>query len=206
MRRSDRLARLLDRLDARTGSRVGRRAAALIAGFTATAVLAPAGASAAVQTISIDGPSAALVNSEDIRVDSAPDGTAAVAYRKSVGGQDHVFVSIRQADGAWSAPEQVDAGVPGAPQPSSLPTLGVANGGRVVVVFANGVAGFEKLHAAIKPTAAAPFGPILTVQGDPAGWKDPRLDLAPNGNGFLTVQEAKHVRACQLVGSTFAPG
>jgi hypothetical protein len=116
-----------------------------------------------------------------------------------------VFVAIRQADGSWSAPQQVDVGIPGAPQPSSLPALGVANGGKVVVVFANGVAGFEKLHAAIKPSSAAPFDPVLTVQGDTAGWKDPQLDLAPGGNGYVTVQEAKHVRAFQLVGSTFTP-
>ncbi len=176
----------------------------LLLASLATILIAPSVGHAAVTTTSVAGPSADLAGADDVRVDSAPDGTTALAFRQTVGAQSHVFVSV--LDGTtWSTPEQVDDGIPGAPKPSTNPTLAVANGGRIVVVFPNGDAGSEKLFAAVKVSSATPFAAPQQVQGDPAGWKDPQLDLAPGGNGYLAVQEAKHVRAFLVQGSNFQP-
>lgn len=182
-----------------------RSALATIALVAATLTLASATpASAAVGRAVIAGPSAelAIPGNDDLRIDAAPDGTAAIAYRQSVGGVAHVYVS-RHVAGGWTAGERVDLGVQVPADPSGRPALAVGNGGRIVVVFSNGVAGNERLYAAVKASAGAPFAATQSVQGDPAGWTDPQLDLAPGGDGYLTVHRANELRAFRVQGASF---
>ena len=109
------------------------------------------------------------------RADVAPDGTAAVAYLKGAP-TPHVWVS-RLVGGAWGAPEQVES-LPGA---ASNPRIAVANGGKVVVTFANG----GNLQAVIKPTAGAAFGTPANIG---TGGSYGEIDLAPNGNGYVAIK------------------
>ena len=111
------------------------------------AVLVLAANAAIVPGATVDGPSADVLAAQTVQSDVAPDGTAAIAYLK--GATAHVWVS-RLVGGAWSAPDQVES-LPGA---SSNPRVAVANGGKVVVTFANG----GNLHGVVKPSASAPFG------------------------------------------------
>lgn len=180
-----------------------RRAGVSLALSAAAFGLATAPADAAVTRTSIAGPSAdlALASVQKVDVDVAPDGSAAIAYRQKVGGVDHVFVA-RYVNGAWGPAQRVDSALA---TPSTQPAVAVGSGGKTLVVFPNGTAGNERLYAAYAPDGAAAFGAKLDVQLDPAGWKEPDLDLAPNGNGYFTVYEGFHLRAYRVEGTTFTP-
>lgn len=178
-----------------------RRAGVSLALSAAAFGLATAPAAAAVTRTTISGPSAnlALASTQRVDVDVAPDGTAAIAWREKVGAVEHVFVS-RYVGGAWSSPQRVDGSLT---TPSGQPAVAVAPGGKTLVVFANGTAGNERLYAAEAPAGAPAFGATLNVQLDPAGWKDPDLDLAASGDGYFTVYEGFHLRAYRVQGTTF---
>jgi hypothetical protein len=158
----------------------------------ALSALAPAAADAAiVPGATVDGPSADVVAAQTVQSDVAPDGTAAIAYLK--GATAHVWVS-RLVGGAWSAPEQVES-LPGA---SSNPRVAVANGGKVVVTFANG----GNLHGVVKPSASAPFGSATNIGATGAYGE---VDLAPNGNGYVAVKATLVLTAARIEGTTFTP-
>ena len=128
-------------------------------------------------TTSVDGPSADITAGPRIDVDVAPDGTAAIAYLKKVGGLDHVFVARKQGAG-WTAPERVDSALPTA---STAPAVAVANGGKVVVAFSNAT----KLYGAIA-TGGGAFAAASIIDGTGA-WGPVELDLGVNGNGYLAA-------------------
>src|SRR3954466_12937808 len=100
-----------------------RRRLALI--VTSIAALAPAGAAHAAFFAGepIDGPSADIRSVGDL--DVARDGSGAGAYVRRDGGVDHVFVA-RLVNGAWQAPERVDAGIDAS---SSQPAVASSDGG-----------------------------------------------------------------------------
>lgn len=177
-------------------------ATALASVVAATAL--PSIADAAVTRATVAGPSAdlQLASIQKVDVDVAPDGSAAIAWRQKVGGVDHAFVS-RYVSGTWTTAQRVDSALA---TPSAQPAVAVGNGGRTLVVFPNGTVGNERLYAAYAPDAATPLGAKIDVQLDPAGWKDVDLDLAPTGDGYLTVYEGFHLRAYRVQGgATFTP-
>jgi len=162
----------------RPGSPRARRRHAVALALTAALVAlgAPAAARAAYfPGEPIDGPSADLRSVDGM--DIALDGTGALVYVKSVGGADRVFAS-RLAYGAWSAPEQLDSGLPGG---SSSPAVAVAPGGAVRVAFVNGGA----LYTLTRPSAGQPWsGPTLLYGGGPVG--PPSISTSVHGKSYLT--------------------
>jgi hypothetical protein len=119
----------------------------------------------------VDGPSADIRAVGDM--DIARDGTGAVAYVKSDGGVDHVFVS-RLVAGAWQAPERVDGGLAA---PGSKPAIAASDGGRLVVVFVNG----GSVYATVRQAGAPGWnGAQLIGQGG----DDPDVDMSFNGNAY----------------------
>jgi hypothetical protein len=158
----------------------------------ALSALAPAAAEAAiVPGAPVDGPSADITPNSVVQADVAPDGTAAIAYLK--GATPHVWVS-RLVGGAWSAPEQAES----LPVASSNPRIAVANGGKVVVTFANG----GNVQAVIKPSAGAPFGTPANIG---TGGSYGEIDLAPNGSGYVAIKAGNVLTASRLEGTTFTP-
>ena len=83
---------------------------ALLLGVVLACVYPGAAAAAVFPGEPIDGPSADIVSVGDL--DVSRDGTGAVTYVKQEAGVDHVWAA-RLVDGAFAAPERVDAsGVP----------------------------------------------------------------------------------------------
>jgi hypothetical protein len=180
--------------------RARSRSTALLTALTALA-FTPAAASADVTRATVDGPSADLGIPEYVDVDAAADGTAAIAYLKKVGGVLHVFVSDYE-NGAWTAAQRVDTGQADA---SSVPAVEALGGGKTVVAWTNGPTNAAKLYAASRTTAGGGFAPPATVEGDPAGWNGVDLDLAANGNGYLTAYEGFHLHAYRIENGAFLP-
>lgn len=152
----------------------------------------PAGAAVFPGEI-IDGPTGDLVSFG--RVDVSRDGTGGVVYVKRDGGADHIFVS-RLVDGAFGAPERVDAGVS---DPGAQPTLAAGENGRLLVAW---VAGGSTI-AVVRPDAASPFtGPQVL-----GGGRLPDADVSPNGHGYVIWSGGGDVRAARLerTSSTVAP-
>jgi hypothetical protein len=136
-------------------------------------VLAPAGAHADAGTFiageAVDGAVSSLGD-----LDVASDGTGAVAYVKSDGGVDHIFVS-RLQNGAWQPPERVD----GVATASSQPVVAAGNGGRLVIAFI--AAG--SLYTTVKPAADQPYTPLQLV-ASPA--QNPSIDLSINDVAYVS--------------------
>lgn len=147
----------------------------------------------------VDGPSADIPANNIVQADAAPDGTAAIAYLKNVAAVPHVFVS-RLVNGAWTAPERVDTGLT---PPSGSPRIAVANGGKVVVTFANGLALAEQLYAAVKPNTGSAFAAPTAIAMATSQYGD--VDLAPGGNGYVAFARNNDVYASRLEGTTFTP-
>ena len=80
-------------------------------------------------------------------VDVADDGTGAIAYLRSDGGVDHLFVS-RLLDGGFLAPERVDVGVE---EPASSAGVVATDEGRLTAAWSAG----GRLMASIRPAGAA---------------------------------------------------
>jgi len=133
----------------------------------------------------VDGPSADIQSLGDL--DVARDGTGALAYVKRVGGIDHVFVS-RLVNGAFQAPEQVDAGLGGA---GSQPTVAASDGGRLVVAFSSGGGVFS----AVRPAGAPGFAALQQIS---AAGADPDIEMSINGVAYLTWTAAGDVLAARL--------
>ena len=142
----------------------------------------------------VDGPSNTIDSASRPDVDVAPDGSAALVYLKSDGGQTHPFVS-RFVNGAWSSPQRVD---PDSSVTNSFPRIAVANGGKVVVTYIRGLLGAAV--ARISPSPGAPFGAEHIVQ---AGGSFADVDLSPNGNGYVVAESSNDVFAERLDGTTW---
>jgi hypothetical protein len=161
-----------------------RRLAFIVTTFAA---LAPAGAAHAAFFAGepIDGPSADIRSVGDL--DIARDGSGAVAYVRRDGGVDHVFVA-RLVNGAWQAPERVDAGIDAS---SSQPAVAASDGGRVVVAFTSGGAVF----AAVRPAGAPGF---IAPQQLAANASDPSTDMSFNGAAYVTYTANGDVVAAHM--------
>jgi hypothetical protein len=133
----------------------------------------------------IDGPSADIQSLGDL--DVARDGTGALAYVKRVGGVDHVFVS-RLVDGAFQAPEQVDAGLGGA---GSQPVVAASDGGRLVVAFVSG----GGIFSVVRPAGAPGYAAIQPIA---ATGSDPDVAMSINGVAYLTWTTSGDVNAARL--------
>src|SRR4051794_30625925 len=142
----------------------------------------------------VDGPSNSIDSTARPDVDVAPDGSAALVYLKSDGGQAHPFVS-RFLNGAWSSPQRVD---PDSSVINSFPRIAVANGGKVVVTYIRGLV--SDAVARISPSPGAPFGAEHIVQ---AGGSKADVDLSPNGNGYVVAESSNDIFAERLAGDTW---
>jgi hypothetical protein len=165
-----------------------RRRIALLAALVPLALPTAAGAATAGRFFAgepVDGPSADIQSLGDL--DVARDGTGALAYVKRVGGVDHVFVS-RLVDGAFQAPEQVDAALGGA---GSQPVVAASDGGRLVVGFVSGGGVFSVVRPAGAPGYAA-------IQQISAAGSDPAVDMSINGVAYLTWTSNGDVNAARL--------
>ncbi|MBA3328433.1 MAG: hypothetical protein H0T43_09045 [Solirubrobacterales bacterium] len=118
-------------------------------------------------------------------LDLARDGTGAVAYLKSDGGVDHVFVA-RFDGGRFAAAERIDGGLAG---PSSQPVIGAADNGRLMVAFVNG----GVVHGVVRPAGAGFSAPVPI-----AGGVAPSADLSINGTGYASFTSAGDVRVARL--------
>jgi len=158
----------------------------------APAVLAPAAHAAWFPGESIDGPSADIEAVGD--VDLARDGSGALVYLKREGGATHVFLS-RMVDGAWRAPERVDAGLG---TPATAATVAAGDGRRLVVAFVSGgtlygsfAAGGDRLEPLSPPQ-------VLAAGSADAPVRDPHADLGINGTGYVVFSTRGDVGAARL--------
>lgn len=119
-------------------------------------------------------------------MDLSRDGTGGVAYVKSEGGVDHIFVS-RFVGGVFQAPERVDGPFAG---PSSQPAIAAAPDGRLVVLFSNG--GY--VHGVVRPEGKGFSGPVALGDGF-----SPSVDMAVNGNAIASfTSNSADVRVARL--------
>ncbi len=107
-------------------------------------------------------------------LDLAPDGSGAIAYTLDDGGVEHVFVS-RLVNGAWGAPERLDAGLGAA---GTQVAVAAGDGGRLLAVFVNG----GNVYADTRASAAGGWSRQTLWSG--GGASDPAVDLSVNGKGY----------------------
>ncbi|HKG40461.1 MAG TPA: hypothetical protein VKB25_15845 [Conexibacter sp.] len=107
-------------------------------------------------------------------IDLAPDGSGAIVYTMDDGGVEHVFVR-RLVNGAWGAPERLDADLGGA---ATQAAVAAGDGGRVLVVFANG----GNVYASTRPDSGTAWARQTLWSG--GGASDPAVDLSVNGKGY----------------------
>ncbi|MGN6188883.1 MAG: hypothetical protein ACTHOE_08290 [Conexibacter sp.] len=153
------------------------RTLALLAAATAavalTLALSPAAAPAGIFAGDpVVGPTGALHSLEGI--DLAPDGSGALVSLMDDGGVPHVFVS-RLVNGVWSGPERLDADLG---TPATQAAVAAGDGGRVLVVFANG----GNVYASTRPDAGGAWSRQTLWSG--GGASDPAVDLSVNGKGY----------------------
>ena len=161
---------------------------------------APAGA-AFFPAQTIDGPSSDIVAFGD--ADLARDGSGALAYVKKDGGVDHVFVRL-VAGGQFQPATRVDTGLA---NPSWSPSVGVADGGRVVVSFLNG-AGTAKDLWGVDKAPGGDFSSPKAINANPANeWAD--TDMGPSGVAYTAytthVGADFDVRASRYENGTWTP-
>lgn len=121
----------------------------------------------------IDGPNPAITALGNVTL--ARDGTGAVSFLSAVGGVPHVFASLETA-GSWSAPVQVDAGLPGG---ASQPLVAAASGGRVAAVFISA----GTLYGAVHNPGTPGFG---TPQALAASASNPALAISDPGTAYAS--------------------
>jgi len=107
-------------------------------------------------------------------IDIAPDGSGAIVYTMDDGGAEHVFVR-RLVNGAWNAPERLDADLGSA---ATQAAVAAGDGGRVLVVFASG----GNVYASTRPDSATAWARQTLWSG--GGASDPAVDLSVNGKGY----------------------
>lgn len=127
-------------------------------------------------------------------LDVARDGSGGLVYLKREGGVPHVFLS-RLTDGAWGAPERVDAGIAAG---AAQPVLAAGDGGRLAIAWTSG----GRLHGAFVP-GEAPGEPLSGPQAlFGAEAANPDADLAVNGTAYVAfTASGGDVRAVRLRGT-----
>ena len=159
--------------------------------FIVTSITALAGGPASAQAAffpgdSLDGPSADIRSAGDL--DISRDGTGALAYVRRDAGVDRIYVA-RLVDGAWQAPERVDAGLETA---SGQPAVAASEGGRLAVAFISG----GQALVAVRPAGAQGWGaPQLLSAG---GASSPSIDMSINGAAYATWTTGGDVLAARL--------
>jgi PKD domain len=149
---------------------------------------APSGA-VILPAVTLDGPNENIVGFGGVAM--AEDGTGGAVYLKRVEGVTHLFVA-RYSEGHWLAPARVDTAEPFA---ASWPTIGAANGGELVVVWAtpfaseNGHPVDDLLSSTLAPGATT-FGPARIVDpniGSGAG-TSPALAMSSTGQADVVYR------------------
>jgi hypothetical protein len=165
-----------------------RRLAIIVTSISAlSAVVLPAAAQAAFFPAEpIDGPSADIRSVGDI--DIARDGTGALAYVRRDDGVDRLYVA-RLVDGAWTAPERIDAGLD---TTSGQPAVAASEGGRVAVAFVSG----GQAYVVVRPDRGQGWGAPQLV--GPSGSSSPSVDMSINGVGYATWTTNGDVLAARL--------
>jgi hypothetical protein len=124
-------------------------------------------------------------------LDVARDGSGAVAYVKSEGGVDHVFVS-RLVNGVFQPPERIDTGLTAG---GSDPAVAATDTGKVTVVFVNG----GQVYAAVRPSGATAFSAPQLIA---AAGSAPSVDMSINGVAYTSFTSpggsAADVRVARL--------
>ncbi len=157
---------------------VGLGLAVALRAATAGAVILPA--------TTLDGPSEDIVGFGGAAM--AEDGSGGVVYLKRVDGVPHVFVS-RYVGGQWLAPLRVDSEEPFA---ASQPSIGAAEGGELIVVWATPFATrgekpvYELLGAELG-AGGMEFGPAMIVDRDIEEASGTSPDLAVSSTGQADV-------------------
>lgn len=164
-----------------------------------TALLAPAADAAVLPGMPLDGPSAAIKGFGD--ADVAPDGSGGIAYVKTDGGKDHIYV-VRFSGGQFGTPERVDTDPLIAGKASKGPRIAASNGGRLVVTFINGdgMAG-NGAWSAVAPAAGQPFVDVSLDQNPAHG----TIDVDASGGIAYAVLESGNgdVYSYRLSGTTW---
>jgi hypothetical protein len=168
--------------------RCGWRAAWLVAGLVAAALvtLAPAAQAVILPAVTIDGPSSEIVGFGGVAM--AEDGTGGVVYLKRVDGVTHVFVA-RYAGGHWQAPIRVDTEESFA---ASWPRIGAANGGELMVVWVTpfateGEHPVDELLSATLGPGSGGFSPATIVDPEIGEGTGTSPDLAVSSTGQADV-------------------
>ncbi len=148
-------------------------AVAILAGLLAApAALAQFSMPALVSPQVVVGPSSAIDSLNGMSI--ARDGSGGMVFLETVGGVPQVFVS-RLVQGAWQAPEQIDAGLSG---PSSQPEIAADNHGELLVAFVNSGA----LYVSVVMNSSQPFP---TPQALAVGASNPSISINTFGVAYL---------------------
>lgn len=175
----------------------------LLAPAAVAAILAgaPAVAGASIgAAVTIDGPSGDVLGLDGVAM--APDGSGGLVYRKRAEGRAHVFVS-RYANGAWGAPQRVDAGQR---YDSSWPAIGAADGGRLVVTWIHQYGGGvqNRLYSASLDRGATRFQAPVAIDLDVREGLDaaPSLSMNRGGVAYLVYRVVLRRQAPDLPPAT----
>jgi hypothetical protein len=168
--------------------RPARRCLMSVATFAVSGLIVFAAPSGAVilPAVTLDGPSEEIVGFGGVAM--AEDGSGGVVYLERVDGVAHLFVA-RYVEGQWLAPVRVDTAEPFA---ASWPTIGAADGGELVVVWAtpfaaeNGHPVDDLLSATLAPGAST-FGPARIVDPNIRSGSGTSPDLAMSPTGQADV-------------------
>jgi len=137
--------------------------------------------------LTVDGPSTGVTLLGDAEM--AFDSSGVIAYVRSDEGANHVFISML-ASGAPQAPVRVDTGQPAV---IGKPVVGISNGGRMTVVYANSAGMWARVQIAPGQAFSAP-----QQLGGP-GANSPSVDMAPiTGVAYAVWAENGSVRAAYL--------
>jgi hypothetical protein len=151
------------------------------------AFAAPSAHAVVQGAVTLDGPSEEIVGFGGVAM--AEDGSGGVVYLKRVNGVAHVFVS-RYLSGHWLAPVRIDREEQYA---ASVPRIGAANGGELVVIWATPFASenerpVEELLSSTLGPGAETFGPAIIVDRDiRQGGAATSPDLAMSSTGQADV-------------------
>ena len=167
-----------------------RIAAAVAVGMALAA--APAAHAAVLPGQTLDGPSADILSLRDVSL--AADGTGAVAYLKTVGTQDQVFL-VRRSGGAWGTPVNVSNSA----QDITDVEVEASNGGRLLVTFLSAT---NELRAAVSPGTGQPFGAVIPIDSPIAAFNSDANDA---GVGYLVALKGTNLVSWRMMDNSAIP-
>jgi hypothetical protein len=144
------------------------------------------------------------LSTHDIGV--APDGSGALVYLKTQGGDDQVWAAILSG-GTWGAPVRIDTD---GSDDESAPRVAVGDGGRVLVGYRD--SGGQVLRYRLKPDGSTAFGSEQVMRTGLAAnaiQSDWDLDMNPSGVAYAAWAEQgalqDDARVWRLEGTTGQP-